>query len=283
MKYIFITDIHSNIETLEQLPNRIDEWNDPDVKILFGGDYIDGFHQHGTAGLDVLMFIKKLCDDNKARLVIGNHDKWLIDQLDTHTTSKQATQSLEQWLPNGGIQSLNEWSKALTGHEFKSPASTQAIRELIEKSPYQELIDWLPKQPIIIQEEHLLVAHAGLDLTRPKFSQDTDYVLWAREPYIFNHIKHSGYYIKPEEIHSDYQNMTILTGHTPTQLLSYTPISPLKNNGTIIKLQADKFPTRYLCDGGSKGSPSYDHRKLNVLIINGDGKVLKQHSLEYEE
>lgn len=283
MKYIFITDIHSNIETLKQLPNRIEEWNEPDTMILFGGDYIDGFHQHGTAGLDVLMFIKELNDKGKARLIIGNHDKFLIDQLDKHTTSEQAAISLNQWLPCGGAQSLNEWSKVLTGHEVESPITRQTVRDLIKNSQYNELIDWLVQQPMIIREENLLIAHAGFDLTKPMFNQDTEYVLWTREPYIFNHIKHSGYYIEPEKIHPDYQNMTILTGHTPTQLLSYTPVSPLRNYGTIIKLLADGYPNRYLCDGGSKGSPSYDYRKLNVLILDGDGNVLKQHLIEYEE
>lgn len=58
MQYAIISDIHSNIETLEKHRQKLEELAKTN-SIVFAGDYVDGYEQETGGGVKVLEFIKE--------------------------------------------------------------------------------------------------------------------------------------------------------------------------------------------------------------------------------
>ena len=71
--YIYLSDIHSNYESLKHIKD-LPEMNDPSCEFRFGGDYIDGYDFQPNATLNTLHLIKDLCEKGKAKAILGNHD-----------------------------------------------------------------------------------------------------------------------------------------------------------------------------------------------------------------
>ena len=75
--YLYLSDIHGNFEALKHLKD-LPEMTDPDCQIRFGGDYIDGFDLQPKAIINTLRLIKDLCDNDKAKAILGNHDDFIL-------------------------------------------------------------------------------------------------------------------------------------------------------------------------------------------------------------
>lgn len=76
--FLYLSDIHSNFEALNHL-DSLPEMQDPDCEIRFGGDYIDGVDLEPDAVIDTLRYVKNLCDSGKAKAILGNHDRFILD------------------------------------------------------------------------------------------------------------------------------------------------------------------------------------------------------------
>lgn len=76
--YLYLSDIHSNFEALKHL-DSLPEMQDPDCEIRFGGDYIDGVDLEPDAVINTLRYVKNLCDSGKAKAILGNHDRFILD------------------------------------------------------------------------------------------------------------------------------------------------------------------------------------------------------------
>ena len=172
----------------------------PDAQTVFGGDYIDGREY----SLETVRFIEDQVQAG-ARALIGNHEKLMFDfvQLDSRL-----------WYVNGGKTTV----RSFLGRGY----GAETVRRRLYRSRHYRFLIGLPT---MLVTEHLCFVHAGLtrqelagnavlrDYANFKLDLDWETHLWARQNYWYqdnddvifahNHSRH-----------------TIISGHTPTMLLS---------------------------------------------------------------
>ena len=113
------------------------------------------------------------------------------------------------------------------------------------------------------------MVHAGFDLDIPLEQQNPNTMLWTRDPYI-----ESTNYLPEVDLHPDFKNKTIITGHTPTKGIS---IDGKTNEDCIIlkdqiKHKETTILTRYFIDGGSKSG--LESGRINLLKLDQNGSEL---------
>ena len=240
--FLYLSDIHSNFEALNHL-DSLPEMQDPDCEIRFGGDYIDGVDLEPDAVINTLRYVKSLCDSGKAKAILGNHDRFILD-----ATFRPFNQTA--WWLNGREGTLEN-----LGITYRSPS------DLREQLLYHYSVDG----------KNILV-HAGFDLDLSLEEQDDETMLWVRDPYIqgaFSLLRHV-------ELHPDFRGKTIISGHTPT-----TYINGNDKNITLTDTPHDlerHYVTRYFIDGGSKSGSTNGH--INVLVLDEKGNEIKQGYLD---
>lgn len=243
---IFLSDIHGNFEALQHL-NNLPEMNNHNVEFWFGGDYSDGFNLSPNATINTWNFIKNLCDSGKAQAIIGNHDEFIID-------AAYRPDKYTWWEHNGRGNTLDNLGLSFTNqHE---------LREQLLYHYYDQM-EWLKSLPLSLETEHLLMIHAGVDLDVALNQQSKDTLLWIREPYIYAEQN-----LNIDDIHSDFKNKTLISGHSPTVYIDHyefglCPIVTKKSIGL----------TRYFIDGGSKGGPNIQGR-INLLKLDEFGNEI---------
>ena len=70
--YIFISDIHGNLETLDLIKQATADF--PEAQLVAGGDYVDG-REHVKEVLDYLIEQKS----EGAIVLLGNHEQMLLN------------------------------------------------------------------------------------------------------------------------------------------------------------------------------------------------------------
>ena len=128
--FLYLSDIHSNFEALKHL-DSLPEMQDPDCEIRFGGDYIDGVNLEPDAVINTLRYVKSLCDSGKAKAILGNHDRFILD-----ATFRPFNETV--WGLNGRDDTL-----ANLGIVYRSPSD---LREQLLYHYYDEL-EWLRDLP----------------------------------------------------------------------------------------------------------------------------------------
>ena len=250
--YIYLSDIHANYEALKHLKD-LPEFTDLSCEFRFGGDYIDGYDLQPKATINTLHFIKELCDSGKAKAVVGNHDQFIIDQVYyPHRTN--------WWYANGRVQTLKN-----LGIPY---ANDENLSELLLHY-YQNELEWLKSLPFYTIDSNNIMVHAGFELDMPLEQQNPNTMLWTRDPYI-----ESTNYLTEVDLHPDFKNKTIITGHTPTKVIS---ISGKSNQDCIIlknqmKNNDSTILTRYFIDGGSKSGLKFG--RINLLKLDQNGSEL---------
>ena len=243
---IFLSDIHGNFEALQHL-NNLPEMNNHNCQFWFGGDYSDGFDLKPKATINTWNFIMNLCKSGKAKAILGNHDEFILDA--TYQPDKYTW-----WEHNGRENTLDNLGLSFTNqHE---------LREQLLYHYYDQM-EWLKSLPLSLETEHLLMIHAGVDLDVALSQQSKDTLLWIREPYIYAEQTFS-----KEDIHKDFQNKTIISGHTPTTYINHND----EGQCPIIKKTSIGL-TRYFIDGGSKGGPNIQGR-INLLKLDEFGNEI---------
>ena len=245
--YLYLSDLHSNFEALKHL-NSLPEMQDPDCEIRFGGDYIDGVDLEPNAVIDTLRYVKNLCDSGKAKAILGNHDRFILD-------AAYRPFAQNWWELNGREETLEN-----LGVTYRSP------------SDLREQLEWLRDLPYYLVDGKNILVHAGFDLDLSLEEQDDETMIWTRDPYIqgaFSLLRHV-------ELHPDFREKTIISGHTPT-----TCINGNENNIILTDMPYDlerHYVTRYFIDGGSK-SGSINGR-INVLVLDEKEYEIKQGYLD---
>lgn len=240
--YLYLSDIHGNFEALKHLKN-LPEMSDPNCHIRFGGDYIDGFDLQPKAIINTLHFIKDLCDNGKAKAILGNHDDFIL---------RAAFKPLDDnwWYMNGRKETLEN-----LGIAYSSPGD---LREQLLHFYYDEL-NWLNQLPLYLEDGKNILVHAGFDLDLSLADQDCETMLWTREPYIN----------PPVNIHDDFNGKTIITGHTPTGLI-VNQNNPDQNHPILVDKIIENNIKRYFIDGGSKSGSQKG--TINLLKLDENGK-----------
>jgi serine/threonine protein phosphatase 1 len=144
------------------------------LRLIFIGDYVD----RGPNSAEVVQFLMRLQTDAPDRIVClrGNHEEMLIDAAHG---GDQLT-----WLFNGGDVTLESYG-------------VTDAREI----PAEHLA-WFETLPLTISDGRRFFVHAGITPGIPLDQQQTELMLWIREPFLSDMRDHGRY---------------IVHGHTPTE------------------------------------------------------------------
>ena len=165
--FLYLSDIHSNFEALKHL-DSLPEMQDPDCEIRFGGDYIDGVDLEPDAVINTLRYVKSLCDSGKAKAILGNHDRFILD-----AAFRPFNQTA--WWLNGRDDTL-----ANLGIVYRSPSD---LREQLLYH-YADELEWLRDLPYYLVDGRNIMVHAGFDLDLSLEEQYEETMTWTRDPYI---------------------------------------------------------------------------------------------------
>lgn len=261
--YIFISDIHGNLETLTLIDQAQKDY--PEAQLVAGGDYIDG-RSHVKEVLDYLI-------EQKARGAIvlrGNHEQMLLNFAD----KKEHQEGI--WFYNSGNKTLiNLFGQEVAAEELKG-------------SKYYRFLNGCP---IMYETPHLIFVHAGVrpdeKYNDPATYTETTYGLkfdydffriWARERYWYSDIEN-------EVIAHNLTGKTIVTGHTPTAGLEGNfddgrKLEHLAWDHCVVRaLQYPGEPARVFTDGGSHSDPLiYPHNDGNIVVFNNEGKIIRVYN-----
>lgn len=153
-----IGDIHGCLTKLIELIGlcHADAGNRP-AKFIFLGDYID----RGPDSQGVVEFLMTLQQDRPDDVIclMGNHEDMLLAAVD-------APDWEENWLRNGGLQTLQSYSVTT-----------------VANIP-QDHIDWMRNLPKSYDDGLRFLVHAGIHPDRPLDRQDEHDFLWIREPFL---------------------------------------------------------------------------------------------------
>ena len=88
-------------------------------------------------------------------------------------------------------------------------------------------------------------------------------MLWIREPYIYAEQN-----LNIDDIHSDFKNKTLISGHSPTVYIDHYEFGPCP-----IVTKKSIGLTRYFIDGGSKSGSNIQGR-INLLKLDEFGNEI---------
>ncbi|MCF7924611.1 MAG: fructose-bisphosphatase class III [Candidatus Izimaplasma sp.] len=149
MKYFVISDIHAHYDALVNSLNKYEfNRNDEFHHLLILGDLFD----RGKHSKQVLEYVYQLYKDNKATILLGNHDGFLLDFLKGDDS---------QVMFNAYYNGFDETLYSLSGIKLMSNNMTE-IRESINKR-YPYLLDWLESFPLYLEIDDYIFVHGGID------------------------------------------------------------------------------------------------------------------------
>lgn len=234
-KYFLISDIHNNYVPLFQVYDNLvynkklfkndklpmkDEYN-----ICLLGDYTDG-GIHAKEVVSLLLNLNKLSkqDENiNITMIKGNHDQFILNFV-----KQPDFYNYELWTKNGGKKTI----RTLFPDTFISRTNLKCALE----NTYSDYLKLLNDMPLLIENDKLILVHAGLDLTKKDYHETSKQdMLWLRDEYLFNP-SHTNF-------HENTTNKIIISGHTPTfsfmnSELELMKINMLqKFNSQIVKMQ----------------------------------------------
>lgn len=258
--YIFFSDLHGNANSIGLIKQAVNDY--PEAQIVGGGDYIDG-RKNSKAVVDYLM---GLVSNRDAIILKGNHEQMMLDFANGLDEAKL-------WYYNGGKKTV----RSFFGRGWGVSKTEEALRQ-------SKYYSFFSKVPIMLQTPNYLFLHAGVkpvqDFANQSLYRVEDvnlkpydfYRLWAREEYfygdgIFKYFAHN------------YTGKTIVTGHTPTAMIS----GQFSDGRELIKapftkcivktIQYPHEPARIMTDNGCHSKyPAHDG---NIVVLNNQGRIVK--------
>lgn len=260
--YIFVSDIHGNLETLSLIKRARQDY--PDAQLVGGGDYIDG-------RWDVKPVLDYLMAAENSVILKGNHEQMMLNYAD-HCEHQEGI-----WFYNGGAVTLGN----LYGRELEP--------DQVRQTNYYQFLKQLP---MMYETPHIIFVHAGvrpdknyadpasydeLNIYQGKYDYDF-YRIWVRREYWYNE---DGYFAH------NLTGKTIVTGHTPTAGISgrfddgrkmgQIPLTDCR----VREVKYDGEPARIFTDGGSHSDPDlYPHNDGNVVVLDSMGNVEKVYNYQ---
>lgn len=196
MSTFVISDIHGQLEQLKMLIKKMNLTLEDELYIL--GDIVD----RGPDSVKALQYLMSLPN---CHCIAGNHEvmllenmKLLLNEIDEDfldSLSIENIQLLADWINNGASSTISEFSK-LTKNERKN------ILEYVgDFEAYVELE---------VRGQKYLLVHAGLgnfSKNKELYDYTIDELVWMRTDYEIPY----------------YEDIIVVTGHTPTQNISNNP------------------------------------------------------------
>lgn len=266
MKYLFVSDIHSNIKSLNQLVNH---YKNKDIMFVFMGDYIDGFNQDSMAGLKVIDKVMELVNSKKAIALLGNHDEWMATITNPEYSNATKFIVYNTWLHNGGLETWDKWGinkfmydnglmdfHHLSARNTPNHPSLMDVIKFLDQPLIRKYGEFLHGLPIYCELGNVIAVHGHFDFPMPLQLQTADSMLWSRN------------YEIPDDviIHPDFKGKTIISGHTPVQSLSK------KRDNKPITFDS-RGVKRHIIDGGS--SSGLGNGVINAVILDNNGNIIE--------
>lgn len=174
-----IGDIHGCLNELKRLIEKIDFDASLD-QMIFMGDYVDrGLDSKGV--IDYLIDFKKKA--HKTIFLKGNHEDMMLDYLGLGGMHGR------YWLQNGGDLTIESYVSA---YKRKHITKEQIARDHLS---------FLLSLDLCVECSSYLFVHAGLNPFDSLDQQETENLLWIREPFLNNP--------------SPFGERVIVHGHTP--------------------------------------------------------------------
>jgi serine/threonine protein phosphatase 1 len=173
-----VGDVHGRADQLARLLDMIQEDiargpRPATVEVILLGDYIDR-GRDSAAVLDMLSGLT--LPGLQLTMLRGNHEQVLLD-LAAQPRAKQ----LSQWLTYGGLETLASYglpSQLLYSDDLDTLLA--AMEQVIPEAHLQ----WLSALPLQRRVGDYLFVHAGVRPKRPLDAQDSQDLLWIREPFL---------------------------------------------------------------------------------------------------
>jgi serine/threonine protein phosphatase 1 len=168
-----VGDVHGCAALLDRMLERIAAHPGADrARLILAGDLVD----RGPDSAAVLARVQALCEAGRAVALMGNHERMMLDFLDTPAEAGAL------WLSNGGDATLLSLGISLQRAPDMA-ALAAALRAALP--PGQEA--WLRALPLTWRPDEpgsaLAVSHAGADPARPFEDQDDRVLLWGHRDF----------------------------------------------------------------------------------------------------
>ena len=168
-----IGDVHGRRDLLEALLTAIGEdAADRDARIVFLGDIID----RGPESRQCLeMVIRTLEAHPGSRLILGNHEEFMLAFLDAATPEARQA-AARRWLPNGGTETLDSYGFA----------QTDALDEIASElgAGFPTHIAALRDAGWMVETATHVFVHGGIDPDLPLSQQDPVTTRWIRDRFL---------------------------------------------------------------------------------------------------
>lgn len=169
MKYFIISDIHSHYDAMKTaLDTKGFNINNENHHLIVIGDLFD----RGTQPKEVIEFLYPLCLQEKATVLLGNHDVFLLDFL-----QGEHSRAFFNIHFNSFGKTLEKLSGILPLEE-----NMVEIQSVIEKE-YSFLQNWIESFPLYLELGEYIFVHGGIDgrlKNWKEMSTRRDFV-WGRE------------------------------------------------------------------------------------------------------
>ncbi len=197
-----IGDVHGCLDRLQELHATIaaDLKLSPvdEHRIVHCGDYVD----RGTQSAGTIAYLIELTRDNPDVVCLyGNHEDELLGFLEDPDHWGRV------WLTYGGRQTLESYGMDPGRHE-DNPKGWLNLRDDFESlfpMEHRRFLQALPRQ---IQFGDFFFVHAGVRPGRPLPAQESDDLIWIREPFLSSASDHGA---------------VIVHGHTPVEAREVHP------------------------------------------------------------
>ena len=167
-RIVAVGDVHGAADCLATMLAALDR-TAPDWPIYFLGDIVDrGPDSRGAMDL----VVATLAARPGSKLLLGNHDDWLLRFLEDRLTAGEAL----HWLAQGGGETLRSY-----GVEPGADLA-ESRRHVLETRPAH--LPRLARASLIEASGGFVFVHAGIDPARPIDGQDRHDCLWIREPFL---------------------------------------------------------------------------------------------------
>lgn len=246
-QYVFISDIHASLEDLKNL-TKFAKTQPVKTQYVFLGDFLDGVEINDGDALKTLEFVYDFSRNHAVQIVLGNHDLLLLSAL------AGDQQDFDIWKNNGGLNTIQSLG-------LKKENLEEVQKFFSGDNAY--LIKFLSVQPLIYETNNIIAVHAGIDWTKPLEKQDPDDLTWIREDYFFSNSDK-----KSPIIHKNSLNKIIVSGHTPTYLITNKYDSPI-----VVLQNSQQDVPRYVIDGGANSA--LPGSGINVLVLKENGDYVQ--------
>lgn len=169
MSYIYaISDIHGNLQSLEEALGMIDLESDKNNKLIFCGDYID----YGPDSYQTVVKVKLMSDKypDQVEALMGNHERMFLDFL---IANDKDIWNAEWLAADKDFATVNSFISASCREEISKLRIGKdnydylfLVSKIIKAdilATHAKLVEWLKRLPLYYETEKQIYVHAGID------------------------------------------------------------------------------------------------------------------------